>query len=363
LLIGGCVRPDAPGVAIKPLKADIVFGVKEPAPAMPAAFEPPARESDLVAVLELPPQASPFTNEAPVRQRVPFIKPLDPCPEAKLNAFPAVEASRSVTNRPAPGTYKWKQSGTLVTTDPKTGQKSNTAITGLQQRVVTNVSAITATPNPLASDVQDPNQYTKTFTFDVIQPASPGFLKTTYQVRTAPIGVRSSPGVEVPIVSIPKPPAPAPAPPTTQKPPDLPDQVAAGDPERGVTIKAITKIDPNGTEHKSTFSPAVQVLPLDVIPTELFKSVGVDSATQATLVHEGQVRNRNRVDACGEIVDGWEIAIDATFVDGDVTAKAKQVFFVATQYGAMPILESTNLGEGGNVTYSLGQLAPEPLAP
>jgi hypothetical protein len=109
------------------------------------------------------------------------------------------------------------------------------------------------------------------------------------------------------------------------------------------------------------FSTGVQVLPLAVLPDETFRSVGVDTTNQVTLVHDGIVKNRNRVDACGEIIDGWEVAINATLVDGENTQQSTETFYIATQYGAMPIFESFNYGENGNLANNIGQLNPDPL--
>jgi hypothetical protein len=357
------VTPDPPGVAIKPLKADIVFGVKEPEPAKPASFElPTAADNGDSGELVLPPQPSEILNgPAKPKTRVPLLRAADPCPPAKLNAFPALEATRSVTNQPVPGVYKWKQSGALVTT--VNGNKLTVPLSGFQQRVITNVSPVTSVPNPLALDPTDPDSATKTFTFDMIQKSEGGSKRTTYQVRTGAVGVRREVGVEVPRPAPPAIPSQVPVTsPTTSAPPDLPDEVIAGDPERGLTIKKIEDLDLNGVPQRTiTFATGVQVLPLAVLPNEIFRSVGVDTTNQVTLVHEGVVKNRNRVDACGDIVDGWEITIDATFVDGEDTARTSETFFVATQYGAMPILESANFGENGNRIFNLAQLIPDPL--
>jgi hypothetical protein len=363
-ILGGCVTPDPPGVAIKPLKADIVFGVKEPEPAVPASFEPPAAVlDDADTELVLPPQPSATLNgPTKPKTKVPLLRAADPCPAAKLNAFPAIEASRSVTTQPAPGIYKWKQSGSIVTT--VAGQKITSAINGFQQRVITNVSPIVSVPNPTALDPTNPENDTKTFTFQMIQKGLGGSKRTTYQVRTNALGVREQPGVEVPRPAVPALPSQVPvSPPTTAAPPDLPDAVVVGDAERGLTIKKIEDLDENGepTGRAITFATGVQVLPLAVLPDEIFRSVGVDTTNQVTLVHEGVVKNRNRVDACGEIIDGWEISIDATLVDGENTQRSSETFYVATQYGAMPIYESFNFGENGNLTFNVGQLNPSPL--
>jgi hypothetical protein len=362
-VLGGCVTPDPPGVAIKPLKADIVFGVKEPEPAVPASFEPPSAEpGDEDDELVLPPQPSGILNgPAKPKTRVPLLRAADPCPAAKLNAFPAIEATRSVANQPVPGVYKWKQTGTVVR--DVGGQKYTVAINRFEQRAITNVSPISSVPNPTALDPTDPANDTKTFTFDVIQKLEGGSKRTTYQVRTSSLGVRQQPGLEVPRPAVPDLPSQVPVTsPTTSAPPDLPDAVVVGDPERGVTIKKIEDLDNDGKVLRTVaFSTGVQVLPLAVLPDETFRSVGVDTTNQVTLVHDGIVKNRNRVDACGEIIDGWEVAINATLVDGENTQQSTETFYIATQYGAMPIFESFNYGENGNLANNIGQLNPDPL--
>jgi hypothetical protein len=358
VLVGACVQPPPPGVAVKPLKADLVFGIKPKDAAKPVAFEPPVAEDAQPQELVFPDQPDDLgAPSGPTRVHVPLLQAANPCPEAKLNAFPALEATRSVTTQPQAGVYRWKQGGSYVTTVGGTPYTIN--VGGFQQRVITNVTEPVSVPNPTSVD---PDAKTTTFTYQLIQAAGGVTKRITYQVKTGAVGVRSTPGLQPGDTPLPTTPL-GPLPTTTTTLPRLPEAVAAGDPERGLTIKSIEDLDPKTGEAAKTidFSPAVQVLPLDVIPQEPFRSVGVDSKNQATLVHDGVVRDRTRIDACGDIVDGWQVDITAHYAEGGTTQDVNQTFIFATQYGGMPILETDDFGDGGKVTYSLGQLVPSPL--
>ncbi|HEY4410582.1 MAG TPA: hypothetical protein VGO87_11930, partial [Acidimicrobiia bacterium] len=76
---------------------------------------------------------------------------------------------------------------------------------------------------------------------------------------------------------------------------------------------------------------------------------------------------RERVDACGDVVDGWVVEATQTFSGTGQTAPPRTYrYIVATQLGGMIISEEvhTTSAQGAtDVTFSLGQLKPSALPP
>jgi len=111
----------------------------------------------------------------------------------------------------------------------------------------------------------------------------------------------------------------------------------------------------------------VLYLPLDIVPGEEFNAVGIDPRTGSVLQHQAKVVNRERVDACGEIVDGWVVESTQTF-SGTASAAPPRTYryIIAPQFGGLIISEEirTATAQGTtDVTLSLAQVKPAPLPP
>jgi len=365
LAAAGCVEPDPPGVGVQKLAADIVFGVKPLDPDTPPAnLSPGGYEADAVtyvpatSVGALPPGSPPGSSTRAARppstrlpRPTPLAPPKSPCPPAALTAFPAQEAGLNVAGTPVEGQYRWKRQGSQTLTDLP-GVKL--PISGFEQRLVRNVQKI--------SDTE--------FTFETVQPELAGDVTTisTFKVKTAAVsrGVTApvTPTVPPPPVDTPNLPAEPPAlpvePPGT---PSAPGSVKAGDPERGISLLRLERVDAAGNSSVLEFSPAVLYLPLQIEPGEQFSSVGIDPRTGQVLQHQAKVLNRERVDACGEIVDGWAVEATQTF-SGQGTATRTYKYIVAPQLGGIIVSEefhATTPQGTTDLVISLGQLKPSPL--
>jgi hypothetical protein len=295
LLLAGCVQPGPPGVGIQKLAADIVFGVKPPTDTPPPNLEPgPVGAGDATTYLPdgsapapaapgdagsaLPPKSGP-------RARLTPLQPVkSTCPPAALTAFPAKEAGITVEGFPVEGQYRWKRQGTqTVPTLP--GVKL--PIGGFEQRLVRNVTKV--------SDTE--------FTFETVQPELSGGVTTisTFKVKLDAIQRTVTPPVSPPDVTHPTSPLPLPVQPPVTNPtlpkPPIPDSVSAGDPERGISLMKLQRVDAEGNTSEINFSPGVLYLPLDVHPGEEFTSVGIDPRTGQVLENKAKVGNRQRVDA------------------------------------------------------------------
>ena len=367
VFLTGCVERDAPGVGIQKLAADIVFGVKPPAETPPPNLEPgQAGPGD--ATTYVPEAPSPADQSAafgggnfsgPTGRpgpRLPRVTPIGPpkstCPPAALTAFPAKEAGQTVEGVPAEGQYRWKRTGTqTVATLP--GVKLPVA--GFEQRLVRNIVKV--------SDTE--------YTFETVQPELGTNVTTisTFKVKIGAVSKNVTPPVQPPDMTHPTSPVPLPVtPPGTQptlpKPP-LPGNVSGGDPERGISLMKLQRVDAAGNSSELTFSPAVLYLPLEVVPGEEFNAVGIDPRTGSVLQNKAKVVKRERVDACGEVVDGWAVESTQTFSGTGQTAPPRTYrYIIAPQLGGIIISEEihTATAQGNtDVTFSLGQLKPSPL--
>jgi hypothetical protein len=242
-----------------------------------------------------------------------------------------------VKGTPQPGSYRWK----AFQVDASGNKRF-----GFFTRTIGNVSAITKTANPQSAAGAPP--FTTTFTYDQTSNLADGTKQVvTYEVKSNAIS--ESADAEV-----------------TKSP------VQAGEPDRGLSLVKVVEFDAAGKQTR-VFSPtpAVLLLPLDVISNQTFQAVGVDP-TGASLVNEGTVKTRRTVDACGELVDGWEVQTTETYTDaaGNSTASAYD-YCVATQLGGILTFEQTSPPSSGTAAagpvsgittdLTLGQLHPGPL--
>ncbi len=153
----------------------------------------------------------------------------------------------------------------------------------------------------------------------------------------------------------------------------------------GIYITKIVTVNASGASVTS-FTPVVQmlVLPLDggVIRTnQTFRSIGIDATSGTVLTNDGLVGRTSRIDACGEIVEGFVVSLKQTY-SGDLNAsdpagtllnlatrnQTRNVDYVfAPQYGALPIQETLSVGDvevdatGFIGKWEFGGLDPKPL--
>jgi hypothetical protein len=371
VFLAGCVERDAPGVGIQKLAADIVFGVKPAADTPPPNLDPgQAGVGDATTYVPDPGSfAAPgaggsgdFGGSGPGRatgSRAPRVTPLAPaksiCPPAALTAFPAKEAGQTIEGVPVEGQYRWKRTGTqTVATLPVV----KLPVDGFEQRLVRNVVKV--------SDTE--------YTFETVQPELGTDITTisTFKVKVGAVSRNVTPPVEPPDLTRPTLPVPLPGgltPPSTPELPKapIPGSVSAGDPERGISLAKLQRVDRAGNTSEMTFSPAVLYLPLDIVPGEEFNAVGIDPRSGAVLQNQARVVNRERVDACGEIVDGWVVESTQTFSGAAQTAAPRTYrYIIAPQFGGIIVSEQIHIASAQgttDVTLSLAQVKPAPVPP
>ena len=329
LVLVACVKPAEPGVAVKTLQADIVFGVAPPGDATPPSVAPTIIE---IEEGSLPEPTTPARR--PVSPRPPALS----CPDALETAFPEQVAGADVTVGPEVGRYRWKIGGATNI------DGNRLPLGGFVTRRIRNVSSVTTSPNRLSDP---PNEsLTRTFTFELVDDApNGGTAVSTYEVRSNP----SQQTITSPAGTL-----------------------QVGEPQRGVSLAKVTLYDAKGAATGAfTPTPAVTILPLQVAAGSPFTSVGVDTTTGSTLVHQATVGQRVPVDACGEMIDGWQVSAQQVFTNAaGQTAAVSYTYTIATQLGGMLIYEKTgppanapNAGAANVVELNIGQLHPTAETP
>jgi hypothetical protein len=325
-LIGAaCVHKSDPGVGINRIQANLVFGVK-PAEAQPG----------LIPIIAQPEAAPDVVEAGDLEVKVPPLpdlglntKAAGPCPEAPPTAAVEDPVDVNITGPPREGVYRWKHDGFATTA---AGQRVPFA--GFEKRVVRKYKKINATD----------------FSFETVQPitgtAGAQFIVTAYEVHPAE-----------PSQSITPPAGPV-------NPPTL------GGPTRGLVLTKQDLLDSRG-QIVSSFAPTpgLLLLPLPVNSSDTWQSVGVDPKSGATTVINGTVTRRQRIDACGDLVDGW--LVDATQVSGsaqNATPDAGQIaysYMVAPQFGGALVQERIHPVDTDpqvfDLNFTLAQLKPDPL--
>ncbi|MEY2424694.1 MAG: hypothetical protein QOI61_266 [Actinomycetota bacterium] len=316
-----CVKQDDPGVGLVKFDSSAVFGITP-------------KEKAVVPDFALPEEAFDLPVEVPKR----IIDPkLDgPCPAAKLTAFPKASASVLVKDKPVEGVYRWKKNLLQIKDATKTPPIMINQPFALQNRAIRRVT----------------NEGTHQFSYQMLAPdpfIGGDTVITTFRVNTNPellvdrtvaartIGVTNIPGTDVRVAN----------------PSDAP----------GIFITGVEVQDGSGAR-VSSFSP---VQPMLVVPLEggivrsgqTFQSVGIDATTGTAIRNDGIVGRTSRVDACGEIVEGYSITLHQVLtsdvpVDDPIGSAARLgtrqetreiAYTFATQYGALPIAETLSLGD------------------
>lgn len=351
-----CVKPDAPSVGMSKVEASLVFGVKDVPQPIPTPIE--QVEAQFVAAPVEPAVVAPQRPAALAPEPEPtfeFAKPSVPkfapqtptvrreeCPEAPITAAAELAPQPRVTAEPRPGSSRWRLqvSTTLKNADGTTEKRDSTEISGA--RVIRNFVRKSA-------DVTE---------FQEVVRQGEEIRVTTYEVNNRPITVNPSDGVGN-ISGI----APA-----------------VGEPERGITLVREDLQNVQTGQNVKSFVPTtgLLMLPLPVVAGDTFSSTAVDPRTGETRTHSAKVLERQRIDACGDLVDGWGVDYERRQSTGGATtvpeaaAPNSIVSFRAawaTQYGGVPIQDNLSLKAGQCLVcpvefkQRLGQLNPDPLTP
>lgn len=315
-----------PGVGVKDISADIAFGIKEPDKAGANVVNPTVTNTEVEAdeTVEL-------AVEGPQRRLRPRINPAtEVCPKAKFNAFPKKSAELETADYPDEGLYRWKRSGTLKLTD----LKQVMPLTGFEERIIRDVTLTQEEENPANGEVN------RRYSYFMIVPneAIGGTTELSFQVVT-----NSPAAQEV----------------NTQ----TGQQARAGEPERGLVLKGRNDYPASGRPTQTRFANGLLLLPLPVVPGEEFTSTAAGSAggVPVSLTYQAKVIEKRRIDACGEVTDGWYV--EGVLRDNNKPQQEPTQYniIVATQYGAVLINEYYKFSDSEGdyeSTFTLGQVSP-----
>ena len=323
VMTAACVKPDDEGVAVRSKSANLVFGVADGAQAAPT----PA-QAQIRAQSQAPP---PFLSGLGSNRRTlfSFLAPpieVNACPAAPATATPQREAQANVgaTDFPQEGIYRWN--GVI--------REINGAGDVVDEEQVVTKRAIRRF-EPL-TDTR--------FRYESVQTFGEHFLVSSFEVNTAGQSQRQPAGEGV--VPVPR----------------------AREPEGGLVLKGTQVVDINGEEvpEYAAFNPPTGLLylPLPVVPGENFVSTASDPRTGTSVYHQAYVAARARIDACGDVIDGWLVESDQTIVTSQGRDQIRYDYIIAPQYGAIIIGEE--FGRSIFDAFSeqrLGQLVPDPLPP
>lgn len=289
VVLSACVRPPGSGVNVKALAADLVFGVPQVAePVAPPNIDvAPAEELGIVT-----------DSEFRDKLKAPATTPAVACPSAEFGAA-APLASTTLQGIPKEGTYRWKAEGY---------ERYNFGSVSQGERVTQPGTFIShaVTVQKVGSDSVD-------FRYTTVQRELKFGGVTTrlvYEVTNSG-GTADGPGLY------------------------------------------LTEITQNPGPRQQTFkmNPRLQLMGFPVGGGQLISSKSVNSENFDVLEIEGLVLGkRRRLDACGDVIDAWEVDATAKFTysqaGSDSTSSTREVTYdwdyaVWTNQGALIVWEHT----------------------
>jgi hypothetical protein len=321
-----CVSQDPPGVKTSSVQTDITFDASKP---KVGPLQPTAGQTGDVTVQPLYP--SDFQNKVPDRFKgVSFgLNPQQAsadCPVAPIGSAPETAASENASAPPPAGQFRYKRSGTTEQTI--SGTKVSSAVSGFEAHVIRNVQKSSST----------------VWTFDELLPTNGGVRVLSWSVNTDPL----ERGASAPYVGT--------------------NPVRAGEPGRGIALTEERDFDGNGNE-VSSFTPVTPVLymPLAIQQGESFTGFGLDPKSGQSLRVDGQTVQRQTVDACGTLRDGWLVKATVTESGAGAAYTHTDEYVFSTDLGGLMLSRHikgsfpTGAGtETDDITYSIAQTSPTP---
>jgi len=317
LVATGCVKAKPPGIRIADLESSIVFGLKPIGVVAPPGAPPqaplPVAEPGAPAAADAPDLPAPPRLPAPKAPGLPTpSKPF--CRTATINDFPT-NATLGAPNPPNAGLYQFKK------TPPELfgADRYNVGPLDLQRRLVFNVSKAQKSSNPYnGQPVGSQPVTTTTYTYDVatfLDATGKNFIVDRIKVTDNPI-TQSAGAV------------------------NFGPTEYTGQPDRGVTLQNRQLVQNGSTASFAPSSPLL-LLPLPAVSGQTWQSVSYDPTSGATYTLYGKILNRQRVDACGDVVEGWAVEAQTVFKDprSSSAQNANFKYYVDTANGGFIVYE------------------------
>lgn len=314
LIMAACIREPDTGVGMKRIGADLIFGV----PQLQDVAAPPGAVPEIPESLEV--ENLQFRSSFRPNSSPPAVQR---CPEAGDTDVPAEPAPTAVTGKPKEGLYVWKMAGT------HRPPNFNVRL-GLPKFMDRSVEGL------------EPNAVSPSgFSFNTRETV-PSAGSRTISTQTFRVD-QSNPSANL----------------------------------RGIFLTRVEEAQPGSSPTAFTPTPPILYLPLPVQIGATFQSQGVDPSDPTrvkTLLHEGRIQGRTRIDACGTLIDAWLMVAKQTYAAGDATNPRKFHYAIATHFGGLIVFEhgespcASPTFDGActnepQVIYdtNIGQTEPDPL--
>lgn len=129
-------------------------------------------------------------------------------------------------------------------------------------------------------------------------------------------------------------------------------------PGAGIDLIKLTRFTSQGPREFNPVPP-MRIFPLPASPGLAISAVGIDPVSLQTLNVAGRVKGRDRVDACGDVFEGWRAETTWTLQNVNSTTQAAPTTYnytVGTGFGGMFLSDYEKVPTGTNeagLTYSL----------
>ena len=216
----------------------------------------------------------------------PTVKPLR-CPQAPVTVIPN-PAALTIDKAPAAGVYPYRSTSTFTT--PK-GEK--VTVDGTTERTLQNVQTDAATGD---------------ISYDVVIAEFGTVTTTTYNVR----------------------------------------RTAASD-LNGIYLTHTVRTNADkSVDEFAPVPPGLKMFPMPAAVGTSFRSTATDGPHATSMILKGVVRERTRIDACGELVEGWgtDVTIHVEkggLPEGGRSPKINAVFVVVPQLGGLIVADRTTM--------------------
>jgi hypothetical protein len=274
VILGACGRPDGLEVGLNEVHTNVVFGAaSKDAP-------PPALESTSTVLVSRTPAPSfiappPVVSVAPAPAPQPPKPPVVACPSADLYQVPS-PAGTEIVGQPVSGVYPFSQAGSFQ----RKGQQ----------------------PVSLPSETER--------TIRDLATTSDGGYR--YQQVVEQFGAKTTTAYQF------------------VKAAKAPQAISKNGDTRtdGIYLASVMTQEPDGTiERFEPASPGLKIFPTPAELGLLWNSVAVDAVHSAAMKLTGSIRERFRIDACGDLVEGWrsEVVIEVTTPDSKYVVSADYI--------------------------------------
>jgi hypothetical protein len=282
LLVAACSPPRSRNAGFNGYATDIVLGAQSrPTTAPPPPIVGASPNPNFPSFIVPPPPLVDTAVPAPSTTKP---KPIVlRCPQASVDVIPP-DAATTIDKPPVPGVYPYRQSGTWKSADGTT-----ISVPAEVERTLQNVATAP----------------TGEVTYDVV-------MKQVGSTTTMQYGM-------------------------------LRNGDANSD---GIYLKRQTTVYDNSalaTDDFAPNAPGLRMFPLPPGVGTLFRSTATDGVHATSMVLKGAVREKTRIDACGDLIEGWgteaTISVLKSGIEGGRTTKYVATYVVVPQLGGLIVAD------------------------